>query len=205
MADEGSVTVWIGRLKAGDGRDEVVSRLWGRYFTRLVTHARDRLKARTRVADGEDVALAAFDSFVRAAGAGRFPRLDDRDDLWQVLLMLTARKAANAARDERRLKAGGGRAVVGLGGDSDAGDTPVVSPAPDPAEAAALAEEADHLLQTLRDDELRRVAVWALEGYSNEEIAGLMGRSVATAERKLKRIRELWSKSAAGTDPPDGH
>lgn len=124
MSERGSVTIWLGRLKAGEQRDEAVSLLWGRYFTQLVSRARDRLRSRSRVADGEDVALSAFDSFVRAAEAGRFPRLDDRDDLWQVLLLLTARKAANAARDENRLKKGGGRVIGGFGsGDSNAGTT----------------------------------------------------------------------------------
>ena len=99
MSERGSVTIWLGRLKAGEQRDEAAAHLWGRYFGQLVARARERLRARVRVADGEDVALSAFDSFVRAAEAGRFPRLDDRDDLWQVLLLLTARKAADAARD----------------------------------------------------------------------------------------------------------
>ena len=34
-------------------------------------------------ADEEDVALSAFDSLCRGAVEGRFPRLDDRNDLWR--------------------------------------------------------------------------------------------------------------------------
>jgi DNA-directed RNA polymerase specialized sigma24 family protein len=143
--------------------------------------------------DGEDVALSAFDSFVRAAEAGRFPRLEDRNDLWQVLLLLTARKAANVLRNEGRLKKGGGAVILGLGGESDPNGLLALAAEPDPAEAAVLAEQADQLLQALGNDELRRVAVWAFEGYSNQEIAAKMGRSVATSERKLRRIREIWS------------
>ena len=41
------------------------------------------LMSEGRLADEEDVALSAFDSFCRGAEQGRFPRLDDRDDLWQ--------------------------------------------------------------------------------------------------------------------------
>jgi DNA-directed RNA polymerase specialized sigma24 family protein len=184
MAEYGTVTVWLERLKAGD-RDEAVARLWGAYFGRLVGLARRHLGSRPRVADGEDVALSAFDSFVRAAQAGRFPRLTDRDDLWQVLLMLTARKAADAVEAEARLKRGGGRVVSATADLVPAAD-------PDPAEAAAVADELDRLVGVLGDDLLRRIAVFKLEGYTNDEIADRIGRSVPTIERKLRRIRALW-------------
>jgi len=40
-----------------------------------------RRKAR-RVADEEDVVLAAFERFDHGVASGRFPKLNDRDDLW---------------------------------------------------------------------------------------------------------------------------
>ena len=98
-----SVTVWIEQLKAGDAA--AAAPLWQGYFRRLVGLARQMLGAAPRgVADEEDVALSAFDSFCRGAAEGRFPRLDDRDDLWQILMMLTARKALRLLRQERRHK-----------------------------------------------------------------------------------------------------
>ena len=201
MNEPGSVTVWLKHFKTSQGRDEAVSRLWGRYFTLLVLRARERLQLRAPAVDGEDVALSAFDSFVRAAEAGRFPRLEDRNDLWQILLVLTARKAANVVRDEGRLKKGGGAAILGLEGrESDAEGYLPMAAEPDPAEAALLAEEVEQLLRILDNDVLRRVAVWAFEGYSNQEIAAKMGRSVATAERKLRRIRKIWSAYTEESD-----
>src|SRR4051794_13628801 len=152
MSGPGSVTVWLDRLKAGD-RDEAVARLWERYFGQLVARARDHLGGRRAVADGEDVALSAFDGLVRAVAAGRFPRLNDRDDLWQVLLVMTARKAANAARDAARLKRGGGQVVgaIGAAGDSGGSGFSVPSSEPDPAEVVALAEGAEAMLAGLGD------------------------------------------------------
>jgi DNA-directed RNA polymerase specialized sigma24 family protein len=193
MSDQGSVTVWLDRLKAGEERDEAVAQLWARYFTRLVNRARQQLRSRARASDEEDVALAAFDSFVRAAEAGRFPRLDDRNDLWQLLLVLTARKAANVLRDENRQRRGRGRVFQPLsdGGASSTGPA-VPSDSPDPAEVVALVEQVEQLLGVLGTDELRRVAVWALEGYTNHEIADRLGKSVVTAERKLRLIRGIW-------------
>ncbi len=67
MADErsDSVTVWIESLKAGDAA--AAEELWRRYFKALVHLARERLRGASRtVADEEDAALDAFDSFFRA-------------------------------------------------------------------------------------------------------------------------------------------
>src|SRR5207237_10567463 len=91
--DDGSVTRWIGDLKAGG--DSAAQHLWERYFHRLVHFARARLRAARRagaIADEEDAALSAFDSFCRGAAQGRFPDLADRDGLWRLLVVITLRK-----------------------------------------------------------------------------------------------------------------
>jgi DNA-directed RNA polymerase specialized sigma24 family protein len=198
MSEPGSVTVWLDRLKAGD-RDAAVRKLWGVYFGRLVQLARRHLRGRPRVAiDEEDVALSAFDSFVRAAEGGRFPRLDDRDDLWQVLFVLTARKAADLAQADGRQKRGGGKVIQSLAaGDGSEAEVPIPAADPDPAEAAAMAEEGARLLCLLPDEQLRQIAVWKMEGYTNAEIAAKIDRSEPTVERKLMRIRELWQGETA--------
>ena len=66
------------------------------------------------------MALSAFDSFCRNAERGRFPQLADRDSLWRLLVVITARKAAHLVRDETRQKRGGGDRPVSEGsGDPD--------------------------------------------------------------------------------------
>src|SRR5947207_15944655 len=106
MASGDSVTLWIKQLKAGDR--QAVQQLWERYFHRLVGLARKRLRdTPRRAADEEDVALSAFDSFCRNAGAGRFPDLADRDGLWRLLAAFTVRKATRHLRDAARQKRGG--------------------------------------------------------------------------------------------------
>jgi len=193
---EGSVTRWIGDLRSGG--DSAAQHLWERYFERLVHLARDRLRAGPRgPADAEDAALSAFDSFCRGAAAGRFPRLDDRDDLWALLVTLTVRKAAEHVRRERRLKRGGGRvrSEQELGGaDPEVGGglDEVVGSEPTPELAAMMAEQYLHLLERLADETLRRIAAWKLEGYSIEEIAGRLGCGRRTVERKLGVIRSNW-------------
>src|SRR5207249_11665632 len=111
-AEKDSVTDWIASLKAGDA--DAAQKLWQRYFESLVRLARGRLRGAPRaMADEEDVALSAFDSFVRGAARGRYPRLDDREDLWRLLVVITERKALDQARHERQQKRGGGK-VVGM-------------------------------------------------------------------------------------------
>ena len=68
---------------------------------------------------------------------------------------------------------------------------------PTPALAAQVAEECRRLLDGLEDAVLRAVAVAKMEGYSNAEIAERLGCSVASVERKLKRIRETWVQEEA--------
>jgi DNA-directed RNA polymerase specialized sigma24 family protein len=185
---DSSVTLWLEQLKAGD--PAAAKPLWDCYFARLVALARARLRSAGRTAaDEEDVALSAFDSFCRGAEAGRFPQLGDRDDLWQVLFLLTTRKVIGLVRRETRAKRGGQDRVAQP---ADA----VVAADPTPEFAAEVAEECERLLGLLRDGRLREVAVWKMEGYTNVEIAEKLGRSVPTVERKLAAIRAIWERDA---------
>lgn len=186
-----SITRWLLELKGGD--QSAAQSLWEAYFRRLVGLARSRLRdAQRRVADEEDVALNAFDSFCRGAQSGRFPRLDDRHDLWQVLVLITVRKAINLRTYEaRRVPASGAvRSLTELapdGLDQLGGDEPT------PQLAAQVAEEYERLIGMLDDPTLRVVANLKLEGYTNAEIAARIGRVTSTVERKLARIRSLWA------------
>ena len=55
--------------------------------------------------------MSAFNSFCAGAARGKFPQLADRDDLWRLLVVITARKAMAQANREGRQKRGGGRVV----------------------------------------------------------------------------------------------
>src|SRR4051794_16213307 len=107
---DGSITRCIGLLKQGD-RDAAQA-LWQRYIHRLVALARARLRGiPRRAADEEDIALSAFDSFCRRAERGQFARLEDRDDLWQLLVVITERKAIDLMRREGRQSRGQGKVL----------------------------------------------------------------------------------------------
>jgi RNA polymerase sigma factor (sigma-70 family) len=195
MHPEESVTEWLEHLKEGDAN--AARNIWERYFASLVHLARGHLAGVRRVAaDEEDVVLSAFAGFCRAIDQGRFPQLNDRDDLWRVLVCLTERKAIDLVRGEQRLKRGGNIAQ-----ESDLEDSRpagrlagVPDREPTPAFAAQMAEECQRLLDLLGDEQLRALTLYKLEGYTNEEIAVKLGCALRTVERKLNLIRELWER-----------
>jgi DNA-directed RNA polymerase specialized sigma24 family protein len=195
MSSDESVTHLIHMLKVGDRL--AAQGLWEAYFRRLVGLARARLAGTsTPVADAEDVALSAFDSFYRRAERGEFPHLEDRHDLWQLLLVLTVRKAINLVRYQGRKSRGPGRLVSlsdleGLEADS------VLGAEPSPEFAAEMVDECRRLLDLLPGETLRSMALWKMEGYSNGEIAARLGCVEKTVERKLRLIRGIWSGGAS--------
>jgi DNA-directed RNA polymerase specialized sigma24 family protein len=186
-----SITRCIDMLKRGDRA--AAEALWDSYIHRLVALARARIGGMPRrAADEEDVALSAFDSFCRRAECGQFARLTDRDDLWQILVLITERKAIDLMRHEGRKSRGEGRVVtfseVGRHGPGD-----IVDPGPTPEFAAQVVDEFRALLRRLGDDSLRSVALAKMEGYTNKEIADRLGCIEQTVERKLRSIRKIWS------------
>lgn len=191
-SDDGSVTRWIDALKAGEA--EAAGALWDRYFRRLVGLARSRLTAGQAVAveDEEDAALSAFKSLWIGATAGRFDRLHDRDDLWKLLVVLTARKASDQRRRQGRQKRGGGLASPGLGNDDLL--AVIADEGPTPEFAALIAEEFALRLESLQDATLVRIASLRMEGYGNDEIAARLGCTTRTVERKLQVIRKTWEQ-----------
>src|SRR5215475_3124263 len=149
MTSPSSVTTWLQRLRGGD--TAAAQPLWQRYYADLVRLGHQHLAARAqRGADAEDVALAAFASFCQGAAAGRFPQLADRHDLWRLLFTLTLRRAADQARREGRQRRGGGQLInADLLDLPDADLDALAGDAPDPAWAAAVADELRSLLQRL--------------------------------------------------------
>jgi len=168
-------------------------------FEQLVRFARVKLaETPRRVADEEDVALSAFDSFCCAAQQGRFPNLADRDGLWRLLLRITAFKAIDLRRcvmRERRSTVEFARSSENDGsshGEPELAE--MIGDAPTPEFAAIAAEEYRRLLDRLGDAELQALAVAKMEGYSNDEIAAQLHCSVRTVERRLFLVRRKWER-----------
>ena len=202
MSSEGSVTRWVAALKGGDAA--AAQPLWERYHRQLISLARRKLESsRRRGADEEDVVQNAFHSFFHGVAAGRFPQLNDRDNLWRLLVVITARKALDQLAHEHTKRQGGGtvqgesRIFPGAADWDDSAIEQIVGAEPTPEFAAQVAEQYRRLLDLLGDETLRQVAVAKMEGLTNDEIAERLDCSRRTVARKLDTIRIIWSKEPA--------
>jgi RNA polymerase sigma factor (sigma-70 family) len=202
MDSPASVTRLIYLLRSGDMavRDMAASMIWQRYFRDLLSLARRNLDRRARHrADEEDVLQSMFRSFCARQARGDF-RLADRDELWRLLVTITLRKARNMSkahrRDRRDVEREQPAAVTEAGSDSKAMSWELEqmdAAGPSPMEAALLSEALEKRLESLVDYDLRQIALWRLEGYSNREIAEQLDCTERSVERKLERIRSKWS------------
>lgn len=196
----GSVTHWIEALKNGDRA--AAQPLWERYHARMIGLARQILqRSSCQQADDEDVVQVAFNSFFRGIVGGRFPQLDDRNDLWRLLVLITSRTAIDQTRRARRRGAGHvallpspARSVVVV--DDEALFEEIAGHEPTPELAAQLIEQYERLLDQLDSQNLRQIAVWKLEGFTNGEIADKLGCSRRTVIRRLEIIRLIWSSES---------
>lgn len=196
MPDNHSDTYWLQLLKDGDG--DAAGELWERCIRRMLGLARRKLSAgQRRIADEEDVAVSAFHSFCRGAAEGRFASLEDRHDLWQVLAVITSRKAGHQLQKERAQKRGSGdvrgESAFASHENSGPGLAGAASDEPTPEYAAMVEEQFERLLDQLEDPTLQQVTLLKLEGFTNVEIADRLNRNVRSIERKLQLIRRHWT------------
>ncbi len=154
------------------------------------------------------MALSAINSVCEEIQNGRYPQLGDRDDLWKLLVCVARFKASDQQKRQRRQKRGGGRVVSEAELAAEL-DTPcpldridtttlisqTVQEEPTPEFAAIVAEEYARRLERLGDPGLRRIAELKLAGYTNQEIADEIGRSLRTTLLRIEKIRTIWGSA----------
>jgi DNA-directed RNA polymerase specialized sigma24 family protein len=192
------VSSWV--LHLADGDEEIARKIWNEYFGRLVRLARRKLDGMPlRDLDEEDVALSAMNSFYHGMVQQKFGNVKNREDLWKLLVTITARKATAKLRRHYAQKRGGGsirgESVFGQQEELNRnGIGNVLGTEPTPELALAVVENCQILLDKLGDETLRQIALLTLEGHRTEEIAVKLGCVRRTVERKIERIREIWSE-----------
>jgi len=200
-----SVTFWIDQLRSTDQGEyhEAAKKIWTRYIEALLTVARKQLPDMVRKReDEEDVVQSVFATFCERYREKDFV-VNDRDDLWKLLVAITENKAHNVrihhTRHRRDVRREHG---AGNGGDPLPPLKEFEMHGPTPEEAAIIVEEMRLQLNRL-DLSLQKVAVWKLQGYTNSEIAdpGKMNCAVRTVERKLQLIRQIWEHDRSNQPP----
>jgi RNA polymerase sigma factor (sigma-70 family) len=199
MASDGSVTRLIRLLRSAVAaeRDLAARLIWRRYFQDLLELARNNLNKRIRRReDEEDVLQSMYKSFCLREQRGEYD-LTGRDALWRLLVTITLRKARNATKKQTRDRRDIGREQTIV--DGDGSESPhwaleqMDASGPSPAEAALLNEALQRRLEVLDDPELRQIALWRLEGYTNREIADRLDCTERSVERRMERIRSKWT------------
>lgn len=202
MDHSASVSLWIEQLKQGD--DEAGTKLWNRYITNLIELAAYKLKGvPKRTADEEDLVISAFNAFFDGVRANRFSNLHSRSDLWQILVMLTERKAIDQIRRQTSQKRGSGK-VRGesvfenenaqMGRDGNSGLVAAADSKPSPEFAIQFADQVQHCMDKLDDELLTRIVLLKMQGFTNKEAAENIGCSLSSVERKMRLIRQLWQR-----------
>jgi len=192
------VSLWMQQLSQGQA--DAAQRIWQYCYERVVRHADRKLgRSPRRDADEEDIAVSALQSLFAGVREGRFPDFSNRGDLWRILLTLASRKVSSRIRRQMAQKRGGGEvrgeSVFARATDSHLGGLDDLSSKSDLPEFAELFSlECQELLDQLDDENLRRIAMMRLQGYSKQEIAQELGCAVRSVDRKLSLIRTIWDE-----------
>jgi RNA polymerase sigma factor (sigma-70 family) len=181
------------------GEEWAFDTFFKKYYDQLVRLAKKKIGSfplRTR--DEEDLALSAMNSLFNCLRENRL-EAQNSIELWKILVTITNRKLINYRERQHAQKRGSGK----VRGDSiwaQTGENNIFLEQPDtkqtmtPDAQVELLETMDRLFQRLDDDKTRKIARLMLEGYKINDIADTLNCVRRTIERKIVRIRELWSE-----------
>lgn len=191
MPREGSVSRHIRELK--EGSDQAEERLFQQYVSELthlaVANMRRMLGERAVALDPEIAAESALRSILQRIKAGKEEHLFDRNQLLGFLVARLRNKIVDQWRTETAKKRGEGLVTA----DSDVFSA-AKSLKPTPEAALRLQELFVQAMSALPNDDIRRIALLELEGYTDMEIGGIIGRSLRAVQLKLKLIRAIWQE-----------
>jgi RNA polymerase sigma factor (sigma-70 family) len=187
------ITEYLKAFKAGDAAR--LNDILKAYWSQLVAHCEQRLSRKFKPQqEGQDFAIQAFHNLAEGVRRGRWPRLDNRNDLWQVLLQAANCRIKDFVRNQMAEKRGGSQQRLT--------DGPQSSRPMDLDQFQARDEfpqDAEQLVQLMFDlsNRLRgkithvRILVDHLNNYTNQEIAIRYEISSRTVRRKLDEILEI--------------
>ncbi|UUO07237.1 sigma-70 family RNA polymerase sigma factor [Blastopirellula sp. J2-11] len=174
---------WFAALAAGDAAIE--EEFWRTYAGPLHRIADRQLSQQLkRRVDPEDVVQSACRTFFRRVRQGEFS-IQDRSDLWRLLLTITLNKARLQARFH-------GRACRGMNREQSLVDEPAAGKGSALEDELAQIDFADFLESILKhlSAEQQEILQRTLDGQTQDEIAEAVGCSQRTVRRMQAKIRE---------------
>ncbi|MDB4370779.1 ECF-type sigma factor [Mariniblastus sp.] len=190
------VTIWIEQVRQSD--DEAIKRVWQHFADGLQEYARGKIHPKTRrVYDEQDAVQSMFLSLCQGLKADRYPDLQNRDNLWRLMLVMTGRKISKRHRFDRQLKRDNRRLLTDsyfVQNSQDRNSPNQYPPAaePTPELLAEFADTSSALIEALGTDNLKDVALLRIEGLDDCEIASRLQCSRSTVQRRLVMIRKIW-------------
>lgn len=190
----GSVSQWLANPEESS-HPTGAQLLWQRFGVRLVRLARSHLRhAKDPAYEAEDLALSTINAFYRDAMVNCFARPANRQELWNLLAVISLNKSRNFRKSLARQKRQSGFAK-----NADARDQSELledTRADSPALVASIADECEFLLSMLDNQdptgELRTIALMRLDGASKAQIATAMGYTRFTISARVNLIQAIW-------------
>ena len=191
--EPGSITQWLQRLQ--DGESDAAKEIWSRYYPRVIRLAAIQLiKSDDRSIDEEDVAQSTFRTVYLAVMNGKYPDIEDRRDLWRLLLVSTLNRVRRHYRDSRTLKRSVNELVT-----QDQTRRRLLLEISGPDAQAEMADLIETLFLRLDQEdptgELRKIALLQLEEHSASAIARRLKRRKNHVLQRIRLIRILWEES----------
>jgi DNA-directed RNA polymerase specialized sigma24 family protein len=188
--EPGSITNWLSKLQAG--QSEAAEPLWKRYQAKLVSIATQQLdESPDRSVDGEDLVQSSFGNVCLAVQNGKYPDIDNREDLWGLLYIATVNRVRQYYRELNALKRSHGSS-------SQAIDPSILADLQTPFAEAQTADLIEYLLSRLDLEDpshlLRQIALLYLDDYSASSIAKLLHKRKTSVLISLRLIRSIWQE-----------
>lgn len=184
----------VQRFRQGDER--AADELFRRYVGRLTALAQSRLSARmSRRIDADDVVQSVYRSFFVHARDGAYS-LEESGDLWRLLVVITLNKLRSQVEHHKAGKRSISVEQSGTGNGSLRLQPEAMAHDPSPAEALAVVEEVETLMQGLTPVHCQMLEL-RLQGYRLEEIASQVNRSERGVRRLLDKIKDRLSQRLA--------
>lgn len=195
MADPGSISQCIAEVHES-GSAAALERICNRYYEQLASIASRHLRSASgRIADEHAVANQALFEFFDRSTKGHFAEVQSRGELLPLLIRLTRDRVIDEIRRLTAAKRGAGKtrghSIFVSNGNQTGGFDTFSAPYDHPSTREIVKEELTRIMDRLPDQATRTILVLRSEGYKDKEIAKELNVSLATVERKRRRIRDI--------------
>lgn len=182
-------------LSLKSGNPTATHAIWERFYPKLVQAANKRLlKNPDPATSGEDIAQSSFRNVCLGVLEGKYPQLENRDDLWRLLMSSMINRVRSHYRSINAQKR-----TVAQQESIDWIDDELLTELNSHEAQSQLDDLIDFLLVKLDQEdssgELRQIALLYLHEHSASEIAKILHKRKTNILHKVQLIRSLWEES----------